>query len=476
MSPIKEIEPETASSGVKNSSSSQLSAQETEPQFDHGRLLRKIDLHVLPILFAIYVAAFIDRINISSALTLGLTKNLQLTGQQPNIALTIFFVPYIIFEIPSNILLKKFNPHVWLPTRILVFGIVVIAQGFVQSYSGLLVTRFFLGLAESGIFPGSVYLISFWYKQNEAQKRFTFYWSSTIIASAFGGLLASAISKLNGIRGLSSWRWVFILEGIATVFIGIAAFFSITDFPREAKWLSHNEREFLIAKTGANESHEIPVTARDVVAFLTKPKNIVAGIMYLSLLISSYSFVFFIPTIVQRLGYGIVETQLHSVPPFAAAFGLAIVIAYISDEAGLRLPFILLGQALLISGLSFLITFHDSSSFSIKYAGLCLVAMGTLGIGGNMVCWYVMNLQGHVERSIGSAWLICFGNLGGIISTFSFLKKDTPYYHTGYVLCISFSVLSVIASIWYGWFIWLEREDEKRDPESEGVKRERLYL
>ncbi|KAI0518504.1 putative allantoate permease [Xylaria bambusicola] len=451
-------------------------AVRADPQFDHGKLLRKIDVHVLPILFAIYVAAFIDRVNISSALTLGLTKDLELTDQQPNIALTIFFIPYIIFEIPSNILLKKFNPHIWLPSCIIVFGIVTIAQGFVQSYSGLLATRFLLGLAESGIFPGSFYLISFWYKQDEAQKRFTFYWSSTIIAGAFGGLLASAISKLNGVRGLSSWRWVFILEGIATVLIGFIAFFSITDFPREAKWLSHNEREFLIAKTGASESHDVPVTARDISFFLAKPKNLVAGIMYLALLIPSYSFVFFIPTIVQGLGYGTVETQLHSVPPFAAAFGFAIVTAYISDKARLRLPFILFGLALLITGLSILIVFHDGSSFSIKYAALCLVAMGTLGIGGNMICWYVMNLQGHVERSIGSAWLLCFGNLGGIIATFSFLKKDAPYYHTGYVLCISFSALCVIASIGYGWFIWLERKDDKQAIGSGDVKRERLYI
>ncbi|KAI3317136.1 putative allantoate permease [Xylariaceae sp. AK1471] len=449
-------------------------------QFDRSKLLRKIDLHVLPILFTVYVAAFIDRVNISSALTLGLTADLGLTGQQPNIALTIFFIPYILFEIPSNILMKKFSPRVWLPSCILVFGIVMIGQGFVKSYGGLLATRFFLGLAESGIFPGSFYLISFWYKTDEAQKRFTFYWSSTIVAGAFGGLLASAIAKLDGVRGLRSWRWVFIIEGIATVVIAFIAYLSITDFPKEASWLSHDEREFIMATSRANEAHTVPIKPKDVAHFLSKPINLVAGLMYLTILIPSYAFVFFIPTILQGLGYGTINTQLHTVPLFAAAFGFAVVTAYLSDRLMLRLPFILLGLALLITGLSLLITFHGPASFSKEYAGLALVAMGAIGIGGHVVCWYVMNLQGHVERSIGSAWLLCFGNVGGIIATFSFLKKDAPYYHTGYSIVISFSSLCVVASCLYGWLVWRQRRvdqklmEETRD--SGETSREILYL
>ncbi len=266
------------------------------PCVDESKLMRKIDFHVLPILFTVYVAAFIDRyvhhlsselvltlyrISISNALTLSLPAELGLVGQQPNIALTIFFVPYILFEIPSNLLMKRSKPHVWLSGCVLLFGVVMIGQGFVQSYGGLLATRFLLGLAEAGMFPGSVYLISFWYKRAEAQKRFTFYFSSTIIAGAFGGLLASAISGLDGVRGLASWRWIFILEGTATVLIAVVAFFSITDFPNEAKWLLPDERTFLLAKTQASESHKTPVTLQDLLAFLSKPINWVAAMMQL---------------------------------------------------------------------------------------------------------------------------------------------------------------------------------------------------
>jgi MFS family permease len=217
--------------------------------------------------------------NISNALTMSLPQELELTGQQPNTALAVFFVPYIIFEIPSNVLMKKLSPHVWLSLCMLGFGIVMLCQGFIHNYSGLLATRFFLGFFEAGIFPGSFYLISFWYKREESQKRFALYFSSVLISSAFGGLLASAISKMDGIRGLSNWRWVFILEGILTILVAFAAFFYISDFPSEASWLSETEKQFVLDRTRTNEA-DPKITGRDLVVFFKDPKNCLGALMY----------------------------------------------------------------------------------------------------------------------------------------------------------------------------------------------------
>ena len=158
-----------------------------------------------------YLLAFLDRTNIANASVFGLNKDLGLVGNQYNTALTMFFVPYIAFEIPSNIILKRLKPHVWLSACMFLFGLVTICQGLVHNYSGLLATRFFLGLAETGMFPGSFYLIGMWYKRSEAQKRYSFFFGSTSLAGAFGGLLASAIGKMNGMRGYLGWRWIFIL-------------------------------------------------------------------------------------------------------------------------------------------------------------------------------------------------------------------------------------------------------------------------
>jgi MFS family permease len=212
---------------------------------------------------------------------MSMPTDLGLTGSQPNVALTVFFVPYVLFEIPSNILMKRFHPRIWLSGCILAFGLVMLCQGFVQNYSGLIATRFFLGLAESGIFPGSFYLISFWYRREEAQKRFTVYWSSVMVAAAFGGLLATGISKMDGVRGLSDWRWVFILEGILTILVGIAAFFFVSNFPSDATWLDEDERAFAIARTKSGDhDHVLSVSGADLRIFFSDLKNYLGAVMY----------------------------------------------------------------------------------------------------------------------------------------------------------------------------------------------------
>lgn len=220
------------------------------------------------------------RANMSNALTMNMPKELHLTGQQPNTALAVFFVPYILFEVPSNILMKKLSPHLWLAICTFGFGIVMIGQGFVKNLSGLIATRFFLGFFEAGIFPGSFYLISFWYSREQAQKRFTVYFCSVILASAFGGLLATGIANMDGVGGRSNWRWVFILEGILTCLVAVAAYFFISDFPSDAKWLTETERSIVLAKTGEQKYADDKISGKDLLEFFKDPTNYLGALMY----------------------------------------------------------------------------------------------------------------------------------------------------------------------------------------------------
>lgn len=202
------------------------------------KLKARIDMHILPFVSVLYLMAFLDRVNISNARAFKLEKDLGMSGVQFNTALVIFFVPYILFEIPSNMLLKHFSPRTWLSICCLGFGVVTICQGLVQNYSGLLATRFFLGVFECVMFPGCFYVIGSWYRRHEAQKRFSLFFSSTSLAGAFGGLLASGIGKMDGMRGYHGWRWLFILEGVVTVLVGIFFFFTFPTFPEQAVWIS----------------------------------------------------------------------------------------------------------------------------------------------------------------------------------------------------------------------------------------------
>ena len=426
------------------------------------KLVTKIDLHVVPFLCIMYLLAFLDRVNIANANVFGLSKELDLVKTQYNNALVIFFVPYILLEIPSNIILKKLKPRVWLSICMFGFGLVTMLQGLVQNYSGLLATRFFLGVFETGMFPGAFYLIGMWYRRNEAQKRYSFFFSSTTLAGAFGGLLASAIGKMDGMRGYAGWRWIFILEGLLTCCVSFFLYFLLPCFPEEVKWLSEDERQYVQARLRIDQGRsalERPIKLADVGRVLKDPKIIVGGLMYFGLIVPAYGYAYFSPAIIQSYGYTRIQTQLHSVPPWAAAFGFAMAIAWLSDRLKHRLLFCIFPICVSAAGFAILLAVHDNRN--LQYAALFLVAMGAYSAMPVIVCWFNLNLGGHHRRAIGSAWQVGFGNIGGIISVYAFLDKDAPKYIPGYAICISFVALSGLSCVTY--FVMCKMANRNRE-------------
>ncbi|TBU38440.1 MFS general substrate transporter [Dichomitus squalens] len=432
------------------------------PNIDERKVIRKIDMRVVPVLCVLYLLAFLDRVNISNAAIFGLKKDLKLGGNEFNQALVVFFVPYVLFEIPSNALLKHFRPHVWLSLCMFLFGLITMLQGFTQNLSGLIATRFFLGLVESGVFPACFYLIAMWYKRSEAQKRYSFFFSSTTLAGGFGGLLASAIGKMDGLRGYHGWRWIFILEGVATVVFSVILYFTISDFPEEVTWLSKEEKEFVKARlyedVGASKRSE-PLTLKSVLEVFKDWKIIVGGFMYLGLVVPAYSYAYFAPSIIQSLGNGAIHTQLLSVPPWACAFALAMLSATLSDWLRMRFAFVLATTAVSLTGFVILLVVHDNTH--LQYAALFLAAMGTYAAMPIIVCWFNTNLGGHHRRAVGTAFQVGFGNIGGIIAVFAFLAKDAPKYISGYSVCIAFIAVSLIANTVY--FLGVSWENRTRD-------------
>jgi len=385
--------------------------------------MSRVDLHVIPYLCILYLLAFLDRVNISNANLYGMSTELKLTGNKFNNALVIFFAPYVIFEIPSNILLKKFSPHVWLSGCMFLFGVVTVCQGLVHSYSGLLATRFFLGMLETGMFPGCFYVLGMWYKRTEAQRRYSFFFSSTTLAGAFGGLLAAAIGKMNGVGGYLGWRWVFILEGLLTVVVSCVFFFLLPDFPEQAKWLKPEERAYIKARLEADQGRsaaERSITVRDALNVFKDYKVFLGGFMYFFPIVSAYAYAYFSPGIIRGYGYSPIETQLHSVPPWACAFGFAMLTAYISDKTRHRCLVAIFAFAVALVGFAMLISIHHHKQ--AQYAALFLVAMGTYSAMPIVVCWFNMNLGGHHRRSVGTAWQVGFGNIGGKTHHYKFTQ------------------------------------------------------
>lgn len=177
------------------------------------KLLRKLDRHIIPTVMLAYLLCFLDRTNIGNARLFGLEEDLELVGSMYQTAVAILFVPYVLIEVPSNLVLKKFRPSRWLTFITVGWGIVSTLTGIVQSYAGLIVARVFLGLLEGGLLPGLTVYLTLFYTKKEIALRISFLFISSALAGACGGLLAYGIGFLDGVRGYSGWRWIFIIEG-----------------------------------------------------------------------------------------------------------------------------------------------------------------------------------------------------------------------------------------------------------------------
>ncbi|KUL82150.1 hypothetical protein ZTR_11077 [Talaromyces verruculosus] len=262
-----------------------------------------------------------------------------------------------------------------------------------------------------------------WYKRSEAQKRFSFFFSSASRAGAFGGSDTCVVSIV----------WFFVLP----------------DFPEDVKWLTEEEREYVhakLAKDSGKTGHRFKVGWSEVWSVLKDYKVIIAGFMYFGRIVPAYSYAripFHSPYNLSLLILilSAVKTQLYSVPPWVAALVFSLIIAWSSDRLRFRLPFAIIPICLAIAGFAMLVTIHGNAHRAAEYGALFLVTYGVYSAIPVVICWFALNLGGHHRRSVGSAWQIGFGNIGGIIDTYSFLSRDAPYYRTGYIICISFCCL-----------------------------------
>ncbi|KAL1965499.1 hypothetical protein VTN77DRAFT_5755 [Rasamsonia byssochlamydoides] len=278
---------------------------EQEKEESHRRLLRKIDLRVVPILSFLYLLCFLDRTNIGNAKLDNLQQDLHMSNSQYNAALSVFFVSYALFESVSNVLLKKLRPSVFIPGIMVIWGACMTCMGLVHNGAGLIAVRFFLGLAEAGLFPGVSYIMSCWYKRSELGVRVAIFFSAAALAGSFGGLLAAAIADMDGVGGKAGWAWIFILEGLATVVIGVIAFWIVPDFPEDAKFLTESERRQVIHRLAIDHQMSAEPEKFKFSYFgqvLRDWKTYTACVIFGGVNGALYSFALFVPTIINEMG------------------------------------------------------------------------------------------------------------------------------------------------------------------------------
>ncbi|KAF5694389.1 nicotinamide mononucleotide permease [Fusarium denticulatum] len=425
------------------------------------KVFRKVDVRLVPMLALLYLICHIDRANIGNAKIEGMVEDLGMTGVQYNTILSIFFVPYVLLEVPSNILLKKFKrPSVYLGMLCVCWGIVMTCTGLVQNFGGLMATRVLLGIFEAGFFPGAIYLCSYWYLPKDLSTRVSYFYCASALSGAFSGLLAAGIAEMDGVGGMEGWRWIFLLEGMATVVLGVACFFFLIDTPAlSTRWLNPEEIRFLelsmFIKQGGGYSgeDERKVSWKDLKMVLTNWRVYVQAYFLLCQSALSYGTKFTLPSITKAMGFSNTNAQLTSAPPYVAAAISAIVFAKISDRFFWRMPFVAIPMVIVTVAYSIMISLNGQleAKKGVAYFAVVLAVIGIYPIQAAAASWNANNIAPSSRRAIGIALMNCVGNVGGIVGSFMYLEKEKPKYYTGFGLSLAFGGTGLIVAFLLEW-------------------------
>jgi MFS family permease len=430
--------------------------------FDAARtkkLLRKTDKVLLPFLALLYLLSFLDRTNIGNARLANLEEDLHMEGLDYNIAVAVFFPFYVAAEIPSNMAMKRWRPSIWIPSIMVAWGIMTVMLGVVKNFGGLLAVRCLLGLAEGGLFPGVTYYITMWYKRHECGLRMAIFFSAATAAGAFGGLLAYGIMRMDGIAGLGGWAWIFILEGLATFIIAVAAYWIMHDYPDTARFLDEDEKREIVRRL--EEDRSVLSNEFDMKFMWDAFKDwkiYVHMFITIGIYTPLYSISVFLPTIVRGLGYGQEIAQLMTVPPYIVACLFTIGGGWAADRHGQRGIYMIGFCLCAITGFAIL---AGTESLGAKYFACFLITSGIYPNVPQGVAWNGNNIGGSLKRGVGIAMHVGFGNLGGAISAFIFRPVEAPGYRSGHLILLSTTAMSCALSIFMT--LYLRRENKRRD-------------
>ncbi|KAG1742389.1 major facilitator superfamily domain-containing protein [Suillus paluster] len=385
---------------------------------DH-RILRKVDRRLLPVFTLLYLLSFLDRFDLGA----------------------IYFVGYVIFEVPAN----RCNPQVWLPSLTLAWGIVSIGQGLVKNQAGLFGIRFLLGATEAGLFPGVIYVFSVYYVRRERSWRVAIFFGGAALAGAFGGIFAYCIGLMDGVGGRRGWQWIFILEGILTAGVSLIAYFIVPTWSHEAKFLSEAEKTRLLDRLRADSD-----AGTDQAFKWSSVRDAFSDhlVWAYAFLFHGFSFVLyslslFLPTIIAGLGFQTWQAQLMTVPPnVLASFSIWITV-WFSSKCNVRAPFII--GAAIVSIIGEVVP-------GLQYFGVHLAA-------GD---WPGENVSGQAKRAVAVALQISVGDIGAIAGCLIYRPTLSGHlYRKPNLIAIGY-LLFAIAMTTYLW-VMMSWENRRRD-------------
>jgi ACS family tartrate transporter-like MFS transporter len=387
----------------------------TLPTNNLGRTaVARVTRRLIPFLLLLYILNFLDRVNVGFA-ALEMNRDLGFGPAVYGFGAGVFFLGYCLFEVPSNLVLYRTGARLWIARIMLTWGLAASAMMLVRTPGSFYLLRFLLGVAEAGFFPGIIYYLTHWYPARERARAYAWFLSAIPVCGVIGGPLSGALLGLDGRLGLRGWQWLFLLEGIPSVLVGILVLWLLPERPRDAHWLSPADCAWLEERLEREAAERVVPQGESLRRTLANPLVWWLGLSYFLLLVALYGFALWLPQLVKASGsFGNFEVGVITAIPYAVAAVGMVLVGLRSDRTGER--YLHLALPALAGALGFLATARAGDTVWLV-AALSLVAFGVLGWLGPF--WALPTAFLREQGAAGGIALInSMGAVGGFVGPY----------------------------------------------------------
>ncbi|THH23187.1 hypothetical protein EUX98_g7988 [Antrodiella citrinella] len=440
------------------------SATQYEATPEERRLVRKLDMRIMPIACVMYLFAYLDRTNLGNARLQGLPQD-TLHGDPTGVLFdwvnSAFFFSYILFQIPASVVSKLYPPRIWLGCAAAGWGLAstLMATGF--NFPGMIVARVVLGIFEAGFGPGIPLYLSFWYTRHEMGVRMAYWFGFAAVAGAFGGLIAFGVQ--NAHTAIANWRLLFLVEGIPAVAMGFIAMIFLPNRPEETPFLNEDERKIQMERQSRGLKADVgrTINTAHVWAALRDWKLYLAGVIYFGANCALAATSAFLPTIIKTFGFTNARAQLLTVPPYAVCAVVLLLFSYASDR--LQSRGIFLSCAASIGGIGYLLLLTVPDNNHVRYFATFCITSGTYTVIGITIAWFAHNLGSETKKATGIPMYMAIGQCGSVLGSHIFPATEGPRYIKGFAVACALEFLAAICGIILT--IYYRLENRRRDRE-----------
>jgi MFS transporter, ACS family, tartrate transporter len=409
-----------------------------------NRVMRKVAFRIVPFIMLLYFIAYIDRVNIGFA-ALTMNRDLGFSPAVFGFGAGIFFWGYFLFEVPSNIVLDKVGARLWIARVMITWGLVSAAMAFVWDSTSFYVLRFLLGAAEAGFFPGIILYLSYWFPAHRRAAITSLFMAAVPISVVLGSPLSSALLEMHGLGGLHGWQWLFILEALPAVVLGIVVLFYMTDKPEKAKWLADDERAWLVEAMNAERAKKAATAHHSIWRGLSDIRVLALALVYFGTSAGLYTLGIWAPQIIKGFGVSNLEVGFfNAIPPTVAVIAMYLW-SWHSDRQNERTWHVVIACLAAAAGLA--LAGVANTAVSVITA-LTLVNVGISAAKPPLWSMPTLFLSGPAAAT-GIATINSIGNLGGFVgpAMIGWIKELTGSFLGGLYFVAALLVFSAILTL-----------------------------